>query len=257
MADWVPIKPPVLSPSSIGTYRNCPLRFKLEKIDKRYGPGTKESLAGSFVHQVLEYLFKEDPKNRTLETARAISKDRWVKEWKKKVGVVVIGDTEQNSFKWMAWRFVENYFKMEDPTKIHPVGLETWVDGPIVRNIRVRGIIDRLIAEGDDLVIQDYKTGKTPKGHRWEDDRIFPLMIYADLTEAKTKKNVVRMDLLYLSSGKVISYEPTEENRTAMTVRVSETFDDISKACETGDFPTSKSALCDWCHFKPECPAWR
>lgn len=256
MNEWVPVKPPILSPSAIGTFRNCPLKFKLEKIDKRYGPGTKESLAGSFTHEVLEYLFKEKAKDRTIENARQISRDRWEREWSKKVSKVVFGDKEQNDFKWMSWRFIEGYFKMEDPTKIEPVGLETWVDGPVFRNIRVRGIIDRIIEDGDNLIIQDYKTGKTPRDSRWEDDRIFPLMIYADLTEAKTKKNVSRMDLLYVASGTVISYEPTEENRAAMNRRVGETYDDISEACKTGDFPTGKSKLCDWCNFKPECPAW-
>ncbi len=256
MAEWVPVKPPVLSPSSIGSFRNCPLQFKYQKIDKRYGPGTKESLAGSFTHEVLEYLFKEEPKDRTLETARRISGERWHKEWERKVAKVVPDERGQNDFKWMSWRFVEGYFGMEDPTKVHPVGLEEWVDGPVFRNIRVRGIIDRIVEEGDKLVIQDYKTGKTPKGSRWEDDRIFPLMIYADLTEAKTGKEVSRMDLLYVASGTVISYEPTEENRTAMNVRVGETYDAIADACKTGDFPPHKSALCDWCDFKAECPAW-
>ncbi len=257
MAEWTPVKPPILSPSAISTYRNCPLKFKLEKIDKRYGPGTKESLAGSFVHEILEYLFKdEEPENRTLETARRISKERWDREWKSKVSKVVIGEKEQNDFKWMSWRFVEGYFKMEDPTKIRPVGLERWVDGDVIGGIRVRGIIDRLLEEDGKLIIQDYKTGKTPRDSRWEEDRIFPLMIYADLTELKTGKGVSRMDLLYIASGTVISYEPTTENREAMYSRVTETYDSIAEACQTGEFPTGKSKLCDWCNFKAECPAW-
>lgn len=254
--EWVPVEPPILSPSSINTYRNCPLRFKLEKIDKRYGPGTAESLAGSFVHEVLEYLFKEKPEDRTLETAQRISRERWDQKWRGKVTGVVIGDKAQNDFKWRSWRFVQTYFKMEDPAKVDPIGLETWVDGPVINNIRVRGIVDRLIEDDGKLVIQDYKTGKTPRDSRWEEDRIFPLMVYADLMADEKHKEVSRMELLYLSSGTVVTYEPTEENRTAMYTRVIETSESIGEACKTGDFPTHKSKLCDWCHFKDECPAW-
>lgn len=262
MSEWTPVKPPVLSPSSIGTFNQCPLKFKYEKIDKRYGPGSLETVRGSFVHEILEYLFKRPAEERTLETAKAVAKDRWdngVNKYSKQTWeqqARKAGVTDFNQFKWTSWHMVEGYFKMEDPTVINPIGLERWVDGPIIRDIRVRGIIDRLIEEDGKLIIQDYKTGKTPKDKRWEEDRIFPLMIYADLLEAETKQEVGRMELLYVGSSTLITYEPTADNREAMYAKVTNTWDELVGACETGDFPPKKSKLCDWCDFQDECPAW-
>ncbi len=259
MGEWVPVKAPVLSPSSINTFRQCPLKFKYEKIDKRRQPGTVETLKGSFVHEILEYLFKEPAENRTTDTAKAIAAERWAASWQKKVRKLISEDRDLNNFKWQSWWLVENYFKMEDPSTIEPVGLERWVDGPVINGIRVRGIIDRLIkTEEGLLVIQDYKTGKTPRENDpWEADKIFPLMVYADLAEAETETEVSSMELLYLQSGKVIEFSPTEKNREAMYRRVIETSAAVDEACQTGNFPPSKSKLCDWCFFKKECPAWK
>lgn len=261
MAEWHPIQAPILSPSAIATFNQCPLRFKYTKIDKRDEPQGEDATVGSFVHNILERLFQEKPENRTEDVARTIARDLWEKTptsgrrtepWKDLAGEVA---EDLKQFRWKAWWLVEEYFKMEDPTEIEPTDLEVWVDGDIA-GIRVRGIIDRRIADNGKLVIQDYKTGKPPQGDRFEAERIFPLMIYANLTEQETGKEVDRMELLYLSDGSRWTYEPTPENRETMLATVKTTHEAIVDACTTGIFPANKSRLCDWCHFKPECPAW-
>lgn len=255
MAEWTPVKPPVLSPSSISTFNQCRLKFKFEKIDKRYGPGSLESVRGSFIHDILEQLLKEEAGTRDLPKAKTLSAKLWDREWEQKA-LKVIQPNEVNDFKWSSWHIVEGYFGMEDPNDVTPVGLERWVDGPVIRDIRVRGIIDRIEEDDGKLVIQDYKTGKTPRDERFAAGRIFPLMIYADLLEAETKQEVDRMELLYVATGTLITYEPTTDNREAMYATVTETWDALTEACETGEFPPTKTKLCDWCDFQSECPAW-
>ena len=65
--------PEYLSPSSIGLFRDCPQKFKLSYIDKIKEPPAWHLYLGSFVHEVLEYLYKEDAENRTHETLKSIA----------------------------------------------------------------------------------------------------------------------------------------------------------------------------------------
>ena len=161
-----------------------------------------------------------------------------------------------SKFKWLAWWNIEEYFKMEDPTQIEPFGLETWVEGPVVGDIEVRGIIDRLVLDDDgNIIVQDYKTGK-PHNPRYDEDKIFPLMIYAELASEEHQKPVSKMELLYLKDGSRREYEPTPENRENMYRIVTETHADMTEACNTGIFTTNKTKLCDWCDHKVVCPAW-
>ncbi|MGA0152949.1 MAG: PD-(D/E)XK nuclease family protein, partial [Ilumatobacteraceae bacterium] len=48
--------PAYLSPSSIGTYRDCPQKFKFSRIDGLKEPPTWATHLGTFVHDVLEHL---------------------------------------------------------------------------------------------------------------------------------------------------------------------------------------------------------
>jgi putative RecB family exonuclease len=264
MSEWTPVPVPILSPSAVNTFGNCPLQFKYQKIDKRYGPGSEATVRGSFVHEILEFLFKKPAEERTLETARVIARELWDtsvnkfsrKTWPEQVAAVDV--TDISAFMHQAWWNVETYFEMEDPTTFEPVGLETWVNGEIL-GVKMRGIIDRLdyTDDGEELVIVDYKTGKShKKGNRYEASKILPLMIYAELVEEEHKKSVAHMDLLFVSDGTTVSYEPNAANREAMYETIDTTNKALIVACETGVFPANKSKLCDWCDFKAECPAW-
>jgi putative RecB family exonuclease len=264
MSEWTPVPVPILSPSAVNTFGNCPLQFKFQKIDKRYGPGSEATVRGSFVHEILEYLFKEPAENRTLATAKTIAGDRWANAVNKysrenwETQAQKAGVTDMNALKWNAWANVKTYFEMEDPTTFEPIGLETWVNGEILGN-PIRGIIDRLdwTDDGEEIVIVDYKTGKShEKGNRYEASKIFPLMVYAELVEEERKKPVNRMELLFVSDGSTVTYEPNADNREAMYQTMSDTSAALEIACKTGEFQANKGPLCNWCDFKSECPAW-
>lgn len=262
MSDWTPVPVPKLSPSAINTFITCPQQFKFGKIDKIYGPGSEATVRGSYVHEVLEYLFKEPAEKRTIEKAREIAGNRWkhgrdkYKRTSWETRARDAGVTDMNKFKWASWHNIKTYFDMEDPTTIEPIGLETWVSGPIL-DVEIRGIIDRLDEDGEKVVIVDYKTGKSAEpGGKYDAAKILPLMIYAELTEEEQKREVDRMELLYVSDGTRAVYHPTAENREAMYKTVRETYDAIAEACKTGEFEARKSALCDWCDHKSYCPAW-
>ena len=75
------ITPPAyLSPSSIGTYRQCPQKFKLSRIDHITEPPTWHTHLGTFVHDVLEHMYQQDPGERTIEHVRTLATQRWTDE---------------------------------------------------------------------------------------------------------------------------------------------------------------------------------
>ena len=51
----------------MSTFRQCPLKFKYNKIDKIPAPSGKEALMGNFVHDVLEELYGLPPEDRSQE----------------------------------------------------------------------------------------------------------------------------------------------------------------------------------------------
>ena len=153
-------EPEYMSPSSIGTFNQCPMRYKYAKLDRLPEPSTEPQVLGSFVHEILEELFKLDAKDRNESSARQIGKGLWNHSWSQEFANLPDQVSTENEFRWKAWWCVENYFKLEDPTSFEAKGIEEKVSGDI-DGVPIFGIIDRWSIEDDKLVISDYKTGKS------------------------------------------------------------------------------------------------
>lgn len=248
--------PPHLSPSSIGTFNQCPLKFKYSKIDGKQENPTEATLMGNFVHDVLETLYGFDPENRTQEKAKSIAAMLWEDSWMDKVVPWVRGGEEIKMFRWKSWWCIENLWKIENPTYLSPVGLEHELNGEI-GGVKIKGFIDRFSnAEGEGFIISDYKTGKTPK-KSWVDDKFFQLLVYSHLLDSTGVGKAVGVELLYLKDGVKFYKNVTEIELESVETTIINTKAEIDKRCETEEFEPVKSILCNWCSFKKECPAWR
>ena len=256
------LKPPqYLSPSSISTWQQCPLKFKYSRIDKLVDPPTDATVLGNFVHDVLEALLRLPANDRTLAAARDVMRDLWQGEYEAKAEHVLEVaypasqmSTKIHEFRWKAWWCVENYFTMEDPASVEFEGLEDYVTGSIGR-VPMRGFIDRWHRSDDGIVIGDYKTGKTPKP-QWRGDKFQQLTIYALLLADIHKTPVASMELLYLKDGVRLTQPVETPTLTAVAESIETVYDELLTACQTGEFATKKARLCDWCAYKPFCPAW-
>jgi putative RecB family exonuclease len=247
--------PGYFSPSSLSTWQQCPKRFYYEKIEGRRGPGTDASIRGNFVHSVLEDLLKLDPEERTLDAARSITRLLWDGEYEGEVEHLFMSAEELKRFRWMSWWCVEQYFKMENPSEFIPMGLEVEVEGRI-DGVPIFGIVDRWsMTDTGKIIVGDYKTGKVPKA-RYSGEKKLQIMIYADLLEQQTGLEAYRMDLLYVKDAKLVSYLPTDELRESTALTLTTAWDEMNLACESEKFPTQTGPLCNWCDFKPECPAF-
>ena len=248
--------PPYLSPSSIGTWQQCPLKYKYSRIDGLVDPPTTATVLGNFVHETLEELHRADPQNRTKPTAKIIMRSLWQDKWEEEAaGVLPNTDEAFHEFRWKAWWCVENYFEMEDPSSVFLDGIETQCNVDI-DGVQMKGFIDRWELKEDGTIrIGDYKTGKTPRP-KYTDDKFQQLHIYAHLLGTMSGRRVTEVELLYLKDGVRFNREVTKDDLTAIAETVKTVRSEVETCCETGEFPAIKHRLCDWCSYKTFCPAW-
>jgi len=252
----MPFKPPPhLSPSSIGTYKQCPLKFKYSKIDLMQEDPTEATLMGNFVHEVLETLYALEPEKRTQQEAKTIASSLWSESWMDRVTPWVKGEEKLRMFRWKSWWCIENLWKIENPEKTQPAGIEHELNGQI-GGVTIKGFIDRYSWEGLGYVISDYKTGKTPKA-AWVQDKFFQLVVYSHLLQSTGVGHVQSVELLYLKDGVSFKQEVTEKMLSEVEEQVVSVKQQIDFSCENEDFKPNKSILCDWCSFRKVCPAWR
>jgi putative RecB family exonuclease len=248
--------PPYLSPSSIGTWQQCPLKYKYSRIDGLVDPPTEATVLGNFVHETLEELLAKDAPERTKQVAKVIMRSLWESKWTSKAAEVLPDKDEAfHEFRWKAWWCVENYFTMEDPTAVNLDGIETQCEIDI-DGVQMKGFIDRWEYKDDGTIrIGDYKTGKTPR-KQYTDDKFQQLYIYAHLLGTMTGKPVTEVELLYLKDGVRFNREVTSDDLSAIAETVKTVRSEVEACCETGEFPAIKHRLCDWCSYKTFCPAW-
>lgn len=250
--------PEYLSPSSIDTFKQCPLKFKFSRIDRLVDEPTEATVLGSFVHAVLEDLYALPAAERTLSASRSIMSAQWEKEWGAHAAAVLRGkEKAMHAFRWNAWWCIENYFKLENPTAIEPEGIEYELNSHI-NDVPVRGFIDRWHLGDEGVVISDYKTGKTPRPP-YVDGKFFQLILYADVLCSTVEKPLERVELLYLKDGVKLQRSMSEEVQqsiASMRQTVVETNAAVKERCERGEFEPTPNKLCDWCSYKSICPAW-
>lgn len=255
--EGVQLEPPSgLSPSSLDTYLQCPLRFKFSKIDKIKEKSTEAQIVGTYAHEILEHLFMFKPEFREIEQAKALARSFWTIHWKEDALKVLGNESLLHGFQWKVWWAIEEYYKLEDPRTFEPSGLETKLDG-FISDVPFRGIIDQTVDEGTNVVIRDYKTGKIPAA-KYQAGKFKQLVIYKLLHEQNFGKPVDRVELIYLKTpGKIIAHTPSQDDVTEMEATASRVWDEIQVSCEIGKFEPKKSVLCKWCSYMNICPIWR
>src|SRR5262249_24506095 len=149
---------------------------------------------------------------------------------------------------------VESYFALEDPTRLEPAAREELVE-VVIDGLRLRGYIDRLdVSPSGDIRVIDYKTGGIPR-EAFEAKALFQMKFYA-LVLGGTRGVVPRqLRLMYLADRDTLSYTPTAEELARFERTIRAIWTAIAKATERGEFQASPSRLCDWCDYRPLCPA--
>lgn len=248
------VAPEYLSPSSIATFLQCPLKYKFSRIDGIKEPPTEATLLGNFVHEVLETFYSLEPSERTVPMARSISAAVYPK-YEEDISNVLRGNPESiRSLRWRAWWCVENLMAMEDVASMNFDGIETELDAEI-DGVRIKGFVDRWHESEGAIVIGDYKTGKVPR-EPWMDDKFDQLLIYGIILSESMGKQLKSVELLYVAHGQRLKKTPTAEDIKKVKDMIVQTRKEIDSRCESGVFEAKRSNLCGWCHFKTICPEW-
>ncbi|NED05104.1 DUF2800 domain-containing protein [Streptomyces sp. SID6648] len=254
-----PQPPSSLSPSRASDFMQCPLLYRFRVIDKLPEKPSEAATRGTLVHAVLERLFDAPAADRTAPRARALIPGQWDRllESKPELSDLFAGDAEgERLTRWLgeAERLVDRWFSLEDPTRLEPAEREMFVETELESGLRLRGVIDRVdIAPSGEVRIVDYKTGKAPRPE-YSDGPLFQMTFYA-LVIWRLKGVVPRrLQLVYLGSGDVMTYDPVVADLERVERKLLALWDAIRLATETGDWRPRPTKLCGWCDHQAVCP---
>ena len=142
---------------------------------------------------------------------------------------------------WRGWlgeaqRLVERWFTLEDPTRLEPAERELFVETELESGLQLRGFIDRVdVAPTGEVRIVDYKTGKAPRaGVRG--GALFQMKFYALVLWRLRGVVPRRLQLVYLGSGDVLTYDPDEADLGRRERKLLALWEAIRRATETGDW---------------------
>jgi len=245
-----------LSPSKVSSFTDCALAFRFSAIDRLPEPPSLPATRGTLVHAALERLFCLEPAARTLPAAQRCLEEAAValRDHPEFADLALTPEAEA-VFLEEARALVEQYFRLEDPTTITPIGIELKLELEL-DGVRLRGIIDRLELDADgELVVTDYKTGRAPT-ERQEQQRLAGVAFYSLLCERLFGRRPARVQLLYLADPVAIIAVPTDQSTRGVERRLSAIWAAVERACEREDFRPNPSRLCDWCGFKAYCPSF-
>lgn len=251
--------PPALSPSRAADFKQCPLLYRFRAVDRLTAPPSPAAARGTLVHAVLEHLFELPASQRTPEAAVALLRPRWeaLVEEAPELATMIEDSERLTEEVWYAEArmLLETWFTLEDPTRLEPAERELYVETD-VDGLLLRGYVDRLdVASNGALRVVDYKTGRSP-AESFEGKALFQMKFYA-LVLWRTRGVVPAMlQLVYLGDGEVVRYVPDEADLRALERNVKAVWAAIERAALTGDWRPRTSRLCDWCDFRPLCPAW-
>lgn len=237
-----------LSPSTLQTLTDCPLRWLAERHGGS-GPRELTSTLGSVVHALvagsgrsevamiaeLENIWAAVPFDSPWYAANELDRHRAMLS------------------AFAAWRAATRH-------ELTVVGTEVDLDGTVAEGVRVRGRIDRLERDPQGrLVIVDIKTAKTPVT---KDDAqnhaqlgLYQLAVSAGLLDAGTEPGGGR--LVYL--GKPTTAGATEREQTALGPAEVDGWRDTVRAAAAATagpgFTARVNTGCAHCPIRPSCPA--
>ncbi|MGP3969334.1 RecB family exonuclease [Streptomyces sp. 6N223] len=272
-----PARPDSLSPSRAADFMQCPLLYRFRVIDRLPEAPNAAATRGTVVHAVLERVFDAPPAERSVPRARAMVAREWERLLARRPELAGLfpedgeggGDREGGGeereeqgrararlAEWLAEAeaLVERWFSLEDPSRLEPAERELWVETRLESGLRLRGVIDRVdIAPSGEVRIVDYKTGKAP-GPEFAGGALFQMKFYALVLWRLRGVVPRRLQLVYLGSGELLTYDPDEGDLRATERKLLALWEAIRRATETGEWRPSRSRLCGWCDHQAHCP---
>lgn len=243
--------PAHLSPSSASCFEQCPRRWRFKYVDKLPDPSGQAALVGGFAHRVLELLCELPAAERTLDQAKVLARMCWPEvEADPDYQALELDAAGARQFRWAGWTAVAGLWALEDPATVEVLGTERSVRASL-DGVPFLGVVDRVDAFGDQVVVSDYKSGTLPS-LRFQQDKVNQVLLYAAAIEAVDGRRPDRARLLYLGQ-RILDLEVTDDRLASAVAGLSSTWRAVGTACREDAFESRVGVLCGWCPFADRC----
>ena len=248
--------------SALDTFKQCQQKFKFSVIDKIKAPKSPEAAFGSVVHAALKLMFSRDPVFPTLEEVWAYFDENW------KISAAKLpnfGENLADLYEKSGREILKNFYRTNPPWNFSVVDTESHFELPISddgsgKTHVLAGIIDRIDKIGDgEYEIIDYKTNRRLPSQQSVNENL-QMSIYHMALKRRwpdTDPVKIKLSLYFLKHNEKLSAQKTGADIEATKEAVLKTIRDIEIKIAKADFPPMPSGLCDYCAYKPICPAWR
>jgi CRISPR/Cas system-associated exonuclease Cas4 (RecB family) len=245
-----------ISYSALETYRNCPLKYRYQAIDKLKEPKSKEAVFGTLVHSTMKFVYEPALISPSLEQAL----DHFSRGWNSEVWE---NELEERAAFAQGVAMIQKYYRANNPQDATVVTLESNFSLDIAHPAKpatthtIRGIIDRIDKTADGYEIIDYKTAKKMPSQEFVDQHL-QLSLYLKAFLARYPQEIdnlsnITVSLYFLKHGVKLSSTRTLEDLR----KVDDLFLEVIDLIEDGRFEARVSPLCDWCGFQRICPMWK
>jgi putative RecB family exonuclease len=241
-----------ISYTGFDTYRNCPLKYKFQEIDKIKTPKSKEAVFGTAIHESMKFIHQPGILYPTLDQALLHFSNRWNPS-------VFDSQEEERAAFYQGVKIIQEYYRHNKPSDFNVVDLESRFRIEIgdMEKHEVAGIIDRIDKIDDGYEIIDYKTTKKmPTQERVDNDIQLSLYLRAFLDRYPAEKSnieKIKVSLYFLKHGVKLSSTRSREKLDESESMMLETIESIKEE----KFEPRISPLCDWCGYQNICPMWK
>ncbi len=241
-----------ISYSAFDTFKNCPLKYKYQEIDKIKVPKSKEAVFGTVIHETMKFIHTPGILSPTLEQTMEHFANSW------NPAPYDSPEEERAAFS-QGIKIIQDYYKKNNPADANIVGLESRFQFEIGDGEKhiISGIIDRIDRTDEGYEIIDYKTTKKmPTQEKVENDIQLSVYLKAFLSQYPKEINnldKIKVSLYFLKHGVKLSAPRSKEQLKISEEMFLEVIEEIKK----GKFKPNVTPLCDWCGYQKICPMWR
>lgn len=242
--------PKRVSYSQMSLYQQCGLKYFFSYIDGWREPPTSALAGGSITHEVVEYLYRLAPEERTLEAAMELLREHGLRMLKSAEYKPFETD---NKMKRSVKEAIENLFRVEDPKQVvvQPEHIEMELSVEI-NGVNFFGKVDRFTVDGLNRVT-DYKTGKSPG--KFIDDKLAQPYLYALGFKMQHDIVVDEVELIFLNAQEVVRRPADSGLVIAQGEKLAQMRTGSESDLANSSWEARVSRLCDYCAFQQVCPA--
>jgi putative RecB family exonuclease len=233
-----------LSASACDQFKQCPKRFKLQRVDKIPDNGIVwQAFAGTFGHEVLETVFQMPRKDRNIDVAKEVMREKWPAFVEQpEYPLLPVDDKEIKSMIVVGVRNLLSYPDITDcDVLFNEFELDVVLDG-----VPFKGFVDMGVVDGDGWVrVVDFKFGKAPRPQDVEGKLFQPALYAAGLIESGVV--VDEVELLFVREDFRCGAVVTESFVDGAKGRLRAVWDAVNDPGQ--EWKSKTGPLCNWCPY--------